>query len=277
MAVKAPTTIPGAQIDRLITATHHARTIVAFTGAGISTASGIPDYRGPNGVWATQKPPTLGDFVTNPEAQREYWVDRQRRYPELLARQPNSGHEALVALERSGKLAAVVTQNIDGLHLKAGHQRERVIEIHGSAHRVRCLECDAQREGAEIQQRQELGELIPVCDVCGGVLRAATILFGEAMPKDALAVSMALAQSCDLMLAIGSSLVVQPAAKVPLIAKRAGATLAILNNEPTPLDESADIVIRDDISLTLTALLQGIEQGNTLDSPTTVESGSSEG
>ena len=209
--------------DHLVDAVENARSIVAFTGAGISTNSGIPDYRGPNGVWATMKPPTLGDFLTNPQAQHDYWSDRQQRYPELMARQPNAGHAALVTLERSGKLAAVVTQNIDGLHLKAGHAPERVIEIHGSAHRVRCLDCGSESSGVEVQERQNRGTLVPDCEVCGGVLRAATILFGEPMPKEALAVAMALAQSCDLMLAIGSSLVVQPAAKIPLIAKRAGA------------------------------------------------------
>ena len=236
----------------LIAASHR---IVAFTGAGISTESGIPDYRGPGGVWERNAPPTIGDFLDNPETRRRYWENRLRTYPDLLAREPNAGHRALVDLERSGRLAAVVTQNIDGLHLRAGHRTDRVIELHGTAHRVRCVDCGTAWSGSEVQARLERGELPPACPVCGGILRTATILFGESLPPGALERAVAAAREADLMLVVGSSLVVQPAARLPQIAKRSGAKVAIVNRMDTPLDEIADVRLFGDAGPTLSAVV----------------------
>jgi NAD-dependent deacetylase len=220
-----------------------ARRIVAFTGAGISTESGIPDYRGPNGVWATGQIPTIADFRENPETRRAYWEQRRTRYAELAARTPNDGHLALVALEWAGRLTAVVTQNIDGLHQKAGNAPERVIELHGSAHRVKCLSCGRTWPAGVVQARLRAEEPEPRCEVCGGPLRGATILFGEALPAEALARAADVSAACDLMVVVGSSLVVQPAAQLPLLAKRRGARLAIVNRTPTPLDGEADLAL----------------------------------
>jgi NAD-dependent deacetylase len=226
-----------ALIELVATSSH----VVAFTGAGISTESGIPDYRGPGGVWERQTPPTLGDFLDNLETRQEYWQSRRTRYPELVAAKPNAGHLALVALERSGRLDCVITQNIDGLHQAAGNSPKRVIELHGTAHRVRCLNCRTVWPAAVIQARLATIDGEPRCDVCGGPLRAATVLFGEALPRDALDHAISAARACDLMLVVGSSLVVKPAAQLPVLAKRNGARIAIVNRTPTSLDALADV------------------------------------
>lgn len=231
--------------------------IVAFTGAGISTESGIPDYRGPNGVWQTGKIPTLDDFLTNPETRRAYWDGRRTRYPELVGAEPNEGHLALVKLESAGKLIGIITQNIDGLHQKAGSDPNRVLELHGSAHRVRCLSC-GRTWPAEVIQMRLLREDVPNCVVCGGLLRAATVLFGEPLPAETLKLAGEAARHCDLMLVVGSSLVVNPAAQLPSIAKRSGARLAIVNRTPTPLDAVADLRVIGEAGPVLTAIVEGL-------------------
>lgn len=241
---------------RLIELASEARRIVALTGAGISTESGIPDYRGPNGLWATQKPPELGDYETNEAARIGFWQERRRRYPQMLAREPNAGHLALAKLERAGKLLGIITQNIDGLHQKAGNQPERVVELHGTTHEIRCMACGRRYAGIDLQRRLDAGEADPRCPVCGGVLRSGTILFGEPLPPAAIEQALALSQAADLMLVIGTSLVVNPAARLPLIAQRAGAAVAIINREPTPLDERVEIVERGDAGPILGALAQ---------------------
>jgi len=235
-----------------------AERIVALTGAGISTESGIPDYRGPNGLWATQKPPELGDYETNEAARIGFWQERRARYPQMLERQPNSGHLALTAFEHAGKLLGIITQNIDGLHQKAGSDPDRVIELHGTTHEVRCMSCGRRYTGIDIQGRLDNGEIDPRCLACGGVLRSGTILFGEALPKSAIERALALSQEADLMLVIGTSLVVNPAARLPLIAMRGGAWIAVVNREPTALDEHADIVVRGDAGPTLGAIVQAL-------------------
>jgi NAD-dependent deacetylase len=245
---------PSEDLAGLIALARPSRRIVAFTGAGISTESGIPDYRGPNGVWARQAPPTLGDYRANPETRRAYWRRRRETYPELAATRPNAGHAALVALERAGRLLAIVTQNIDGLHQKAGSDPDRVIELHGSAHTVRCLDCGTTWPAADLDARLASGEEDPACAVCGGPLRAATVLFGEPLPAAALRQAAALARASDLMLVVGTSLVVNPAAQIPLIAKQSGAPLAIVNRTPTPLDPLADALVAADAGPTLAAL-----------------------
>jgi NAD-dependent deacetylase len=219
-----------------------ARGIVAFTGAGISTESGIPDYRGPGGVWERNAPPTLSDFRQNPETRLRYWTERRERYGELRDRLPNAGHLALARLQAAGKLSTIVTQNIDGLHQKAGSDPARTIELHGTAHEVRCLDCGTIWPAEAIQSRLS-EEPVPACAVCGGLLRAATVLFGQTMPEEPLVRAFAAARTCDLMLVVGSSLVVQPAARIPEVAAASGGRLAIVNNEPTPLDGLADVVV----------------------------------
>jgi NAD-dependent deacetylase len=241
----------------LIDLARSARTINAFTGAGISTESGIPDYRGPGGVWERNAPPTLSDFRENPETRRLYWEERRERYPALRDTQPNAGHLALARLQSRGRLSHVITQNIDGLHQKAGSDPARTIELHGTAHRVRCLDCGASWPAGQIQARLER-EPLPGCELCGGMLRAATVLFGQAMPEDALRRAFTVARSSDLMLVVGSSLVVQPAARVPQIAVASGARLAIVNDEPTPLDNLSDVVVRSRAGAVLSALADAL-------------------
>ncbi len=247
------------QLERLIALARLARRIVVFTGAGISTESGIPDYRGPDGVWARQALPTLAGFVDDLETRRDYWERRRTGYPTLAATMPNQGHLALAALERAGRLAAVITQNIDGLHQKAGNDPERVIELHGNAHVIQCMNCARRWPAAEIQARLYAGEILPSCTKCGGMLRATTILFGEALPVDALRRAAEMAQSADLLLVVGSSLVVNPAAQLPLLAKRSGAALAIMNHTPTPLDGEADVLLRSGAGATLTAIVGALD------------------
>jgi NAD-dependent deacetylase len=218
-----------------------AQHIVVLSGAGISTESGIPDYRGPDGVWSTGKPPTIGDFMENEASRRAYWQRRLESYPDLLAAQPNPAHMALVDLEHAGKLAGIVTQNIDGLHQRAGSTADLVIELHGSAHVVRCTNCGTIFSGAEVQDWLRDGNIYPSCPVCGGILRTATVLFGEPLPRAALDRSIELTRKADLLLVVGSSLVVNPAAKLPLIAKRNGAPVAIVNRTETRQDHLADL------------------------------------
>lgn len=242
-------------LARLVEIASACRKIVAFTGAGISTESGIPDYRGPNGVWTRQAPPTLGDFRTNPETRRAYWRQRQTTYGELAATRPNAGHLALAALARADRLLAVITQNIDGLHQRAGLTSDQVVELHGSAHTIRCLECGSSWPAADIHTRLGHGENDPPCAVCSGPLRAATVLFGEPLPASAWSNAVMYARECDLMLVIGTSLAVNPAARLPLVAKQSGARLAIVNQTPTPLDAQADVHVIGSAGSTLTSLV----------------------
>jgi len=225
--------------------------IVAFTGAGISTESGIPDFRSPGGVWSKYQPVQFDDFLRHSEARQQYWMIRRESVPQFLSASPNAGHQALVTLEQAGKLNAVVTQNIDELHQRAGSTR--VLELHGTAMQVHCLECDKRWSAAELQLRLEADELELICDACDGIMKSMTVSFGQALPADVLMDSMQRARECDLMLAMGSSLVVYPANEVPATAKRHGAKLVILNRDETPLDDYADLVIRAEIGPTLSA------------------------
>jgi NAD-dependent deacetylase len=246
-----------AAVADLIAVARDARAIVAFTGAGISTESGIPDYRGPGGVWERNAPPTLSDFRDNVATRAQYWQERRERYAALRDAMPNAGHVALARLQAAGRLDTIITQNIDGLHQKAGADPAQTIELHGTAHRVRCLDCGASWPAETVQARLER-EPLPVCERCGGPLRAATILFGEALPEVALRRGFAAGQSCDLMLVVGSSLVVQPAARIPLLAKSSGARLAIVNREPTPLDDLADVLVRGSAGPALAAMADAL-------------------
>jgi NAD-dependent protein deacetylase/lipoamidase len=218
-----------------------ARHGVAFTGAGISAESGIPTFRGEGGLWRKYDPfkvSAIESFLADPSS---YWSVARERGRESLAAAPNPAHHALASLEAAGHLTAVVTQNTDGLHAVAGSNR--VIELHGSGRRVRCLDCGAEEPRADVQLRLE-AEMPPRCRTCGGVhIKPTVVFFGEAMPVAATAAAFELARVCDLMLVVGSSLVVYPAADVPATAAEAGAPLIIVNAEPTPLDDQAAVVI----------------------------------
>ncbi|MGH0032185.1 MAG: SIR2 family NAD-dependent protein deacylase [Myxococcota bacterium] len=227
-----------------------AERVLVLTGAGISTDSGIPDFRGPQGVWtknpAAEKMATLQHYMADPEVRRNAW--RTRVEMAAHERQPNAGHAALVELERRGKLLALVTQNVDGLHQKAGTSPERVIEIHGTLHEVMCMECDERAPMERALARVRAGEEDPACRSCGGILKSATISFGQNLVPDDLARSQQAAEECDLLLAVGSTLAVYPAAGVVPIAAQRGARVVILNAEPTELDDLAHAVVRGSIS-----------------------------
>ena len=234
--------------------------VVVLSGAGISTDSGIPDFRGPDGVWtrdpAAEKLATLQHYLRDPEVRRTAW-QRRLSNPGWGA-EPNAGHMALVALERSGKLHALITQNIDGLHQRAGNSPERVIEVHGTMHSVACWHCGRRGPMQPVLARVRAGEPDPACDACGGILKSATIMFGEALVPEVIERAMQAAVETDLLLAVGTSLQVYPAAGTVPAAKSAGARVVIVNAEPTPLDHLADAVLRDPISETLPRLVEGI-------------------
>lgn len=224
----------------------------AFTGAGVSTASGVPDFRSPGGIWSRYRPVPFPEFVADPEARRRYWLYKKETYRDFAEARPNAAHHALARMERSGRLRAIVTQNIDGLHQEAGS--ECVLELHGTNRRVVCLSCDATFPAAEIQARLLEGCEMPMCVSCGGILKSATVSFGQALPADVLEAAFHIATSVDLLLVLGSSLVVHPAAAIPMAAAEAGARLVIVNREPTPLDGLADVVLRAPLEDVLPAL-----------------------
>ncbi len=222
-----------------------ARQLVALTGAGISTESGIPDFRSPGGLWSRYDPTqlTYQKFCASAETRRLYWEMGAELYPVLKRAQPNRAHRFLAALERRGGVRRIVTQNIDGLHQRAGSAPERVIEIHGTALEVGCLTCGARHDREPVQARVAAGDVDPRCD-CGGLLKPATISFGQAMPERETAQAFEDAAASDVFLVVGSSLVVYPAASLPAAALERGATLVIVNREPTPYDAIATLVLR---------------------------------
>jgi len=229
------------------------RGTVAFTGAGVSTASGVPDFRSPGGIWSRYRPVTIQELVASEEARRSYWRYKKETYRDFAAARPNAAHHALARLESEGRLAAVITQNIDGLHQEAGSRA--VLELHGTNRRVACLACGRSYAAALIQDRLLAGCEVPTCDACGGMLKSATVSFGQPLPRDVLAEAWRLASACDLLLVLGSSLVVQPAAALPEIAAAAGAAVVIVNREPTPLDGLADHVLHGAVEEILPALV----------------------
>jgi NAD-dependent deacetylase len=235
--------LPG--LDVIVELFAAAERTVVFTGAGISTESGIPDFRSPGGIWDRYRPIDFREFLADPEARCETWRRGLQTYPVVAAAQPNPAHLALAELERLGKLSCLITQNIDGLHAKAGNAPELIVELHGNAHGVKCLRCGARFERLDIHRRVEAGEADPHCQKCGGQLKPATISFGESLPVEAIARAEQAARDCDLMVVIGSSLVVYPAAGLPELAVRRGAPLAIVNATETHLDSLATVVLRD--------------------------------
>jgi len=228
-----------------------ARRIVPFTGAGISTECGIPDFRSPGGIWTKHRPIMFDEFVASQDARNEFWTRRFAMEPTFAAAKPGRGHRALASLYKAGKSPGVITQNIDNLHQASGIAAADVIELHGNTTYARCLDCGKRFDIAWVKQKFQDSGIAPSCPECDGAIKTATVSFGEAMPEDAMARATALVQDCDLMIAIGSSLVVWPAAGFPTLAKRCGAKLVIINNQPTEQDDIADLVIRQDIGETL--------------------------
>lgn len=248
-----------AEMDELARATGWVRgaaRVVAFTGAGISTDSGIPDFRGPNGVWtrnpAAEKAATLQHYLADPEVRRAAW--QSRLASAAWAARPNAAHRALVELERQERLLAVVTQNVDGLHQEAGHAPGRVIEVHGTMRWARCWGCSDRRPMAQMLDRVRAGEADPACERCGGIIKSDTILFGQSLVPDVIEAAMVAAERCDLLIAVGSTLSVFPAANVVPRAKSAGARVIIVNGETTRMDRFADSVLLGSLSELLPAL-----------------------
>jgi NAD-dependent deacetylase len=221
--------------------------VVVFTGAGISTESGIPDFRSPGGVWSKMKPIYFQEFVGDPAKRREAWERAFSGRAGWTGRKPNAGHYAVARLVASGKAGAVITQNVDNLHQDSGVPADKVVELHGNASYAKCLECCERHELAELREGFLKAGEIPYCRSCGGLVKTATISFGQAMPEAEMRRAEAESLDCDLFLVLGSSLVVYPAAGFPLLAKRNGASLAIVNREPTELDGYADLVLHDEI------------------------------
>jgi len=244
-----------------------ARRVVVLTGAGISTDSGIPDFRGPQGVWTknpeAEKMATLQAYVVDPELRRRAWQNRLTS--PMWASEPNAGHHALVDLERSGRLDTLVTQNIDGRPQKAGTDPARVVEIHGTALEVMCLTCGDRQPAERVHERLRAGDDDPACTVtladgavCGGILKSATISFGQNLVPEDLFRAEAAAATCDLLLAVGSTLAVFPAAGLVPVAVRNGGVVIIVNGAPTEMDLLADVVVNGSISETLTAMVEGL-------------------
>jgi NAD-dependent deacetylase len=238
----------GTADERLVAALQGAERVVVFTGAGISTESGIPDFRSPGGVWSRMRPIIFREFLDSEDKRREAWTRAFSGVAGWTGGRPNRGHVAVARLLASGRASAVITQNVDNLHQLAGAPDDKVIELHGNAGYARCLACEARYELAPLRARFEALAEIPNCE-CGGLIKVATISFGQPMPAVAMRRARQEALDCDLFLVLGSSLTVFPAAELPVIAKSAGAALVIVNRDPTPLDGLADLVFHREIGL----------------------------
>lgn len=237
------------------------KSVVIFVGAGLSTESGIPDFRSPGGVWEKYDPEDFyfQNFLSKEQSREKYWQMATEMYEAMKDAKPNEGHVAVADLERLGKLDCLITQNIDGLHFKAGNSEGKVLELHGTAMHVSCLSCEKRYERDAIQDRIAKGDRSPQCDSCNGLLKPATISFGQSMPERETAEAYRRSAACDLFIVIGSSLVVHPAAQMPVIAKRSGAKLVIVNRDDTPCDSLADIVINGPAGQVMKAILQKVK------------------
>ena len=248
---------PEADLDTVASWLRDASNVMVLTGAGISTDSGIPDFRGPNGVWTknpeAEKTATLQYYMSDPEIRRRSWQNRLRS--EIWDAQPNDAHRALVELERKGALHFLVTQNVDGLHLLAGQSPEILVEIHGNARAVKCMSCGWRGPMDETLERVRAGEEDPPCLFCGGIIKSATISFGENLVPEDLERAQDAATRAEVFLALGTSLGVYPAAALPEIAVRNGARLIIVNAEETPFDQVADAVVREQLARVLPAMV----------------------
>jgi len=244
-----------AEVDELRRMIEKARNIVGFTGAGISTESGIPDFRSPGGIWSRMKPIEFADFLASAEARRESWRRKFASEETMRRATPNAGHRALARLVEQGRMSAVITQNIDGLHQASGVPDDKVIELHGNATYAACLDCRRRYELDWVREIFAVGERLPHCTECGGMIKTATISFGQAMPEAEMERARQAALAADLFIVLGSSLVVYPAAGFPVMAKRNGARLVIVNREPTEQDELADLVINAEIGATMSRVV----------------------
>jgi len=246
------------KIDAVSDMILQSKRIVVFTGAGMSTESGIPDFRSPGGIWDKFDPDefTYQKFLSSEASREKSWDLSKLSWPVIANAEPNQGHYAIAELCRMGKLDCVITQNIDSLHQKSGVPEEKVIELHGTAKWVICLECGRRYPREQIQTRLESGEKVPRCDTCSGILKVATIAFGQPMPEKETRKAEIGASTCNLFLVAGSSLVVYPAAQMPLIAKESGARLVIINLTPTPHDHYADIIINEKIGQVLSRIVE---------------------
>jgi NAD-dependent deacetylase len=236
------------------------RLVALLSGAGISTDSGIPDYRGPQGVWRrdpeAEKLVTYDYYMTDPDIRRRSW--RMRRDNPARRARPNAAHEAVAGLEASGTPVRVITQNVDGLHQAAGVPERKVLELHGSSRTVVCTVCEARTPMARALERVEAGEADPACEECGGILKSATVMFGQALDPAVLGEAVAVTKACEVFVAVGTSLQVQPAASLAGLAVQHGARLIIVNAEPTPYDALAEEVVREPIGEALPRLLEGL-------------------
>ncbi|MCX8021367.1 MAG: Sir2 family NAD-dependent protein deacetylase [Syntrophorhabdaceae bacterium] len=238
-----------------------AKRVVVFVGAGLSTESGIPDFRSPGGVWDKYDPEDFyfQNFITKESSREKYWQMATEMYDSMKEAKPNKGHLAIAELERIGKLDCLITQNIDGLHFKAGNSPEKVLELHGTAMYVTCLSCHKRYERDPVQERIKSGERAPRCDVCGGLLKPATISFGQSMPEWETAEAYRRSEACDLFIVIGSSLVVHPAAYMPVLAKRSGAKLVIINRDETSCDYMADIILNGSAGFIISSIVERLK------------------
>ena len=239
---------------------NEAKEILVFTGAGISTESGIPDFRSAGGIWDKYDPRDFyfQKFISDEKSREKYWEMSTEFYLAMKDALPNPAHLAIKALEDAGRLLAIVTQNIDRLHHKAGNSADKIIELHGTAFIVSCLKCGKNYERDDIEKKIEKGVKVPYCDDCSGILKPATISFGQAMPEDKMLESISYSRRCDLCIVLGSSLVVYPAAAIPEQAVDNGARLMIINREATPLDNRADLKIRDSVAKTLEYMMANV-------------------
>ena len=244
-------------IDEVRRWIHEAESLVVLTGAGISTDSGIPDFRGPQGVWTknpqAEKQATLSHYLGDPEVRRRAW--RSRMESGFFSAEPNAGHRALAELDRRGRIHTLITQNVDGLHHASGVEPSRIVEVHGNVREWACLTCGARGPMEDALDRVRNGEDDPPCPACGGIIKSATISFGQQLVPEDIQRAEEAALEADLMLAVGSTLQVHPVAGVVPLAKRAGARVVIVNNEPTPYDGIADAVIREPIGEVLPAFV----------------------
>lgn len=251
-------TPPAATIERFASLLSQSRRAVVFTGAGISTESGIPDFRGPSGIWKQIKPIHFREFIGSAEVRQEAWRRRFSNADGWVGAKPNAGHLAVAELVRRGKVASVITQNVDNLHQESGVPVEQVIELHGNSTYAKCLQCQVRVELVDLESEFKSTGTIAPCKRCGGIIKTATISFGQGMPAREMQRAEEAALQCDLMIVLGSSLTVFPAADIPINAKQNDATLVIVNAEPTPLDQYADLVIQARIGAVMAEVVDGV-------------------
>jgi NAD-dependent deacetylase len=238
-----------------------AKSVVVFIGAGMSTESGIPDFRSPGGIWEKYDPEdfSFDKFLASEESREKYWEMSTETYNSMKNAQPNAGHFAVAELEKLGKLGCLITQNIDGLHFRAGNSEKRTIELHGAARYVTCLLCGKRYNRDAIQDRVGKGEKVPRC-TCNGLLKPSTVSFGQSMPEKETVEAYRQSEGCDVFIVIGSSLVVQPAGYMPVMAKMHGARLVIVNRDETACDELADVVINAKAGSTMAAIVEEVKK-----------------